>query len=212
MTTLSAEPGSAKESVPPKQKTGRWKFGNPLPWLAFGLSLFSLYFSHSAQNSVAQIDAVKTQYGLFNDMSHMMTEHPMMVHLFAVTPREYEEQVKVIKAATSSLKPEERAKLLLQERAIAHYIFTVYAETHLLWQQAAEGDQRKRQLLEQELEFFNDMFCSNYRLAWYWDRAAGDRMSASFGSELGKYYDEKVVKACSPDKDNQGPFTGGELK
>src|SRR5262249_7781388 len=130
MTTLSAEPGSAKESVPPQQKAdrwkfaGSWKFGNPLPWLAFALSLFSLYLSHSAQDSVARVDAVKTQYGLFNDMSHMMTEHPMMVHLFAVTPREYEEQVKVIKAATSSLKSEDRAKLLLQERAIAHYIFT----------------------------------------------------------------------------------------
>jgi len=212
MTTLSKGPGVAKEKAPEEQKTSRWAFAKLLPWLAFGLSLFSLYLSHSAQDGVARIEAVKTEYGLYNDMSHVMAQYPMMIHLFAVTLQEYEQQVKVIKTATSSLKGDERAKLMLQERAIAHYIFTAYAETYLLWQQAAEGDSRKRQLLEQELGFFNNMFCSNYRLAWYWDGAAGDRLSASFGSDLGRYYDEKVVKACSPDKDSHGPFAEGEIK
>ena len=212
MTTLSKGVGVAQEKAPEEQKTSRWALVKLLPWLAFGLSLFSLYLSRSAQDSVARIEAVKTEYGLYNDMSHVMTQYPMMTHLFAVTPREYEQQVKVIKTATSSKKADERATLMLQERAIAHYIFTAYAETYLLWQQAAGGDSRKRQLLEDELAFFNDMFCSNYRLAWYWDGAAGGRLSASFGSDLGRYYDENVVKACSPDKDSHGPFAEGEIK
>jgi len=207
---MSPESGQGKASATTGPVSAHWSFSKLLPILAFALSLFSLYLSYSAQESVARVDTVKTEYSLFNDMSHVMTEHPMMTHLFAVTQREYDGQVRNIKSATSSLHGDERTKLLLQERAITHYIFTVYEENYLLWMQA-EGDKHKQKLLANELEFFNAMFCSNPRLAWYWDSTEGDGLSASFGSDLSNYYDSNVTKACGPDKDALGPFAGGKL-
>jgi hypothetical protein len=204
----STATGKSQPATTPPQEPKRAKalLGTLLPPLAFCMSLVSLYLSQTAQSNVARIDTLKTEYGLFNDMSHMILEHPMMSHLFTVTPREYAEQARSVKAATASLSPDERSKLMLQERAVAHYTFTLYEETFLLWQQAQSGDRQKRELLQADLFFFNDMFCTNPRLAWYWDVNSGGGLARSFGDELRAYYDKNVVAQCSPDKDPQGPF------
>jgi hypothetical protein len=193
-----------------EQKPRKALLGIILPPLAFCMSLVSLLLSQSAQNAVARIEAVKTEYGLFNDMSHLQLEHPLMSHLFTVTLREYGQQVSSIKAATSSLSPDERLKLALQERAVAHYTFTLYEETFLLWQQAKDGEKHRTQLLEADLRFFNDMFCTNPRLAWYWDVKTGGGLARSFAQEVRAYYNENVAGKCSLDKDAQGPFSGGK--
>jgi hypothetical protein len=209
-------PDQATQAEPDKKQQttnrGGWfksLFGVVLPPLAFFMSLVSLYLSQSAQNNVARIEAVKTEYGLFNDMSHLQLEHPLMSHLFTVTPREYRQQASSIRSATASLGAEERMKLTLQERAIAHYTFTVYEETFLLWQQAKNGDRHRSELLEADLAFFNDMFCTNPRLAWYWDTKAGGGLARSFSNEVRSYYEANVATQCSLDQDPQGPFPGG---
>jgi hypothetical protein len=195
---------------PLARKRGKFRFGSILPPLAFFLSLVSFYLSQSAKSSVARLETLKTEYGLFNDMSHMILEHPMMSHLFTATPLDYIEQARAVKKATASLKPEERATLMLQERAAAHYTFTLYEETYFLWKQAQDGEPQKRKLMEDDLGYFNDLFCTNARLAWYWDVKDGGGLSQGFADELNDYYDKNVVAKCSPEKDPEGPFFGGK--
>ena len=82
MPDQTADKATSKDhqvtDVAAQQKPRKALLGIILPPLAFCMSLVSLYLSQSAQIAVARIEAVKTEYGLFNDMSHLQLEHPLM--------------------------------------------------------------------------------------------------------------------------------------
>ena len=181
--------------------------GGILPVVALGLSLYSLFTSRATQKDVARIEAVKTEYGLFNDLARQQLEHPKMMHLFANTGQSYDASKEAIRAATVSIPATERANLLLQERALAHYIFTAYEETFYLWKQASEGEQGRSQFLKEDMEYFNQFLCSNPRMLWYWDAEQGGKMSKEFGGDLQSYYEANVTKVCPTAKDPQGPLS-----
>ena len=67
----------------------------------------------------------------------------MMEHLLSSSGEAYDLNVAAVKAASDSIPELERAKLRLQERAVAHYIFTTYEESFYLWQQSVGTDQRR---------------------------------------------------------------------
>src|SRR5262245_65370419 len=95
---------------------------------ALGLSILSFYMSEKAQRDVANIEMIRTEYELFHNLSALWVEHPTMAHLFAVTNEAYDEKVEIIKSMHANLQDDERAKLLLEEGAIAHHLFTTYEQ------------------------------------------------------------------------------------
>jgi hypothetical protein len=195
-----------KQEVPDPPKKWKPSIGSILPVVALVMSLFSLYSSEMARRNVERIDVIKTEYGLFHDLAQIQLQNPMMEHLLTSTGEAYDSTVKHIKSATTTVSPDDRGKLLLQERATAHYIFTSFEETFYLWQQSRGNDSRRAKLANDNLSFFNDMICSNPRLLWYWDSKDGGKLAREFAPDLGAYYKENVLKDCSTSEDPTGPF------
>jgi hypothetical protein len=191
-----------------------------LPLVAVVLSLVALFISQAAQDDVARVEAVKTQYGMYDDLARLQLDNPLMTHLFANKPSAYKSQIVPIKNGTSSAASADRARLMLQERAVAHYIFTDYEETYFLFQQAAGGEERRRSLLQDNLDYFNNLLCGNPRLLWYWSQEGG-KLGQEFAKKLQNYYIDNVLEydpktrtnGCITLVDSQGPFsTQGETK
>jgi len=179
--------------------------GAILPVVALLMSLFSLYSSEMARRDVERVDVIKTEYGLFHDLSQLQLQNPLMEHLLATTGEVYDTTVKNIKDAVSSQPPQERSKLLLQERATAHYIFTSHEETFYIWQQSRGNDARRAKFAEDDLQFFDDLICNNPRLQWYWDIKDGGEQAREF-PDLANYLKQNVLKDCAAGKDPTGPF------
>jgi len=58
--------------------------------IALALSLFSFYTSEVAQRDVARVEVIKTEYGLFHDLSALQLQYPLMSHLFTFTNQSYD--------------------------------------------------------------------------------------------------------------------------
>jgi hypothetical protein len=204
---IGNQEGLRRMSHPQKQaKLRKIVLDNILAFVALALSVFSLFVSHAAEQDVSRIEAVKTEYGLFHDLALQQLEHPEMAHLFANTGETYDARVAAIRATIPHISAEDRAKLLLQERALAHYIFTSYEETFYLWKQASQGEPGRSVFLQDDLEYFNEFLCGNPRLLWFWDIKEGDKLAQSFAPDLQNYYRDNVAKECATPKDPQGPL------
>jgi hypothetical protein len=200
--------GEDENANKPNDSSKKWLPGvsSILPVVALSLSLFSLYSSEMARKDVERVDVIKTEYGLFHDLAQLQVQHPNMEHLLTKTGQNYDSDVKLIKASSSLSSEQERASLLLEERALAHHIFTSYEETFYLWKQSLGHDSRRAQLAESDLMYFNDLLCENPRLLWYWNSKDGGRLAREFAPELGDYYLKNVVKDCPTSEDPVGPF------
>src|SRR5271169_602534 len=89
------------------------------------LSLYNLYDTKRTQDLVARTEALNTEYGIYTDLVKLEHDNPFLAHLFSQSPSTYFFTTMRIRAALKDITPKDRAKLLLEERAIAHYIFTV---------------------------------------------------------------------------------------
>jgi hypothetical protein len=173
---------------------------------ALFLSLYNLYDSKRTQDLVARTEALKTEYGIYTDLTKLAHDNPFLSHLLlSQSPAAYYLAVTRIKTALKDMTPTERIKLVLEERAIAHYIFTVYEETYYQWQSATEANSDTLAgLLLEHLKFFNGFLC-NSRLLWYWNNSL-DPQYQYFSSDLVSYYDANVSHDCRVTPDPSGPL------
>ena len=187
---------------------GRFKdFLSPLLSIfAIALSSYSLYTSERTHQDVARADAIKTEYALFDNLAGAQLEHPLMAHLFAVTGKAYDARSEQIAATVSGLDNAAKAKLLLEERAMAHLIFTTYEESYYNWEHAVMvGDKDRATLLREDLDYYEDQLC-NRRLLWYWDIENGDKLGLAFSGRVQKFYKDTTIKECEEENDPEGPF------
>jgi hypothetical protein len=169
------------------------------------LSLYNLYDSKRTQDLVARTQALNTEYGIYTDLTKLEHDNPFLSHLFSQSPSSYFFTTTRIRAALKDLSPGDRAKLLLEERAIAHYIFTVYEETYYQWQSALQANNDTlATLLHDNLIFFNDFLC-NSRLVWYWKNPS-DALYKYFSEPLVSYYNINVSSTCTVTPDPSGPI------
>lgn len=173
---------------------------------ALGVSYISYRNSEHTSLDVAGADAIKTEYQIFKDLARAQLEHPHLVHLFAVTVDGYRSLSSQVGAGVSSLDAGAKRKLLLQERAMADYIFTAFEETYYHWDHARKvGDKDRAALLHGDLEYFQYQLC-NSRLAWYWDKKGGN-LGIAYAADLQDYYKKNVLTNCVvEDLDPDGPF------
>jgi hypothetical protein len=210
MPQAEADAKEQPASVAPKKK--KLSLSSLLPYIALTLSLFSLYLSVSTQREAARTDVIKTAYGFYGDMSRLQLQYPMMEHLLVVDPAVYASVIANARTATATGTDAERARWLLEERAVAHYVFTVYEETFFLRKQAEGGEPRRLQMLNENVEYFDSLVC-NPRLLWYWDyweSGNGGRMGMEFSEELRDHYRDRAQKNCKTQKDGMGPFQPAE--
>src|SRR5262249_52748119 len=127
-----------------------------------------------------------------------------LAHLFALNIKPYKLISAQVVEASSPLDPKARAKLLLEERGMAHYIFTVYEETYYLWEHAIQfGSKDRAALLLSDLEYFSRHLC-NPRLLWYWDEG---KLGLAFAEKLHDHYNNNILINCIGEmRDPDGPF------
>lgn len=179
--------------------------GAVLSLIALLLSCYSFYTSEQAQRDVARLDAIKTEYDLFNNLARAQLEYPLAAHLFAPTGESYDLRAEQISAATASSDKQTLARLKLEEMSMAHYIFTAYEQTYYTWEHAEKvGDTGRAALLREDLNYFKDALC-NRRLLWYWDEDGGN-LSVNFAGRVQKFYKENTLQDCTEEKDAEGPF------
>jgi hypothetical protein len=142
-------------------------------------------------------------------MSHLQLQYPMMEHLLVTDPEVYVSIVANAHGATAGSSNADRARRLLEERAVAHYICVVYEETLFLKQQAEGGEPKRLQILTENVDYFDSLMC-NPRLLWYWDyweSNNGGRLGLEFSETLRDHYREIVLPNCKTvHKDGIGPF------
>jgi hypothetical protein len=194
--------------IPPRHEVKKWSpgIGSVLSVVALLLSLFSFYTSEMARRDVERIDVIKTEYGLYHDLAQLQVQYPNMGHLLTSNGEAYDSNVTGIKSSSSAVSGDERARLLLQERAVANYIFTSYEETFYIWTESQGKDALRTQLALDNLEYFNNMLCSNPRLLWYWNPQDGGKLAQEYAADLREYYKQNVLKDCPTSEDPTGPF------
>jgi len=174
--------------------------------VAFIFSLYSFYQSESTQNFVFQNEAIKTEYDIYRELSKLQHDNPFLTHLFAQSPATYFYITEQIRTALEGTPPREKTKLLLEERSLAHFIFTTYEQTYYQWQTAVQANNRHLAvLLADNLDFFDKFLC-NSRLVWFWDNNNNDQMSDYFSKELVSYYKSHVHRSCAVTPDSSGPI------
>ena len=170
------------------------------------LSVMSYYSSERSGRDVAASTAIKTEYEVFKELTRAEVERSHLSHLFAQTPRTYKFLSEQIARGFAPSDERARARLLLEERGLADFIFTSYEETYYNWDQARKaGDDTRAALLLGDLDYFRAILC-NPRLLWYWDEKGG-QLGLTYGTPLQDYYQENVRKSC-PNRlpDPGGPF------
>jgi hypothetical protein len=173
------------------------------------VSCYSLYTSNRTYQDGARVQALKTEYEIFKGLTQAELDYPLLSHLFTITKKAYDSRSVQVAAAASLLSKEDKAKLLLQERAIAHHIFNMYEETYYNWENAKDaGDTARASLLREDLDFFQDQLC-NPRLLWYWDPKdrKGEQLSRYFAKRVQNYYKNDTVVDCPLKPDPKGPFS-----
>ena len=204
-----AKPDGA-ETADANTPASRWKPHVSLSTLfsvaAVALSIISLYFSYTTSIDSAQVEAIKTEYGLFTDLGRTQFDHPLMAHLFAYTPEQYQINAQKVAQYSQALQPQDRLKYLLEEQGIANYFFTLFEETYFYWVHAKKsGNKTRAELLDGDMDYFSQQMC-NPRLAWYWDTKKGMRMAYNFASALQKYVEQQMKARSCVSQDAKGPF------
>ena len=201
---MSNEPSGTGQTKPARREG---MFNTILSLLALAVSGISLYFSYVISADVANVDAIKSEYALFTNLSRLQYEHPLMSHLFAVTAEQYRMAKDQIASVAAASNAEKRTTSRLEELGIANSIFTSFEETFYYRRQAEQAkDSARMRLLDGDLDYFNQLIC-NPRLAWYWDPNKGLRLALQFAGDLQTYVaEQKARNPCVPAPDTTGPF------
>jgi hypothetical protein len=173
---------------------------------ALALSIYASYGASRTQEFVATTEALNVEYSIYRELAALERENPFLAHLFSQSPEAYYTTSKKIKAALHGLDDKQRIEYELQERALAHFIFTVYEETYFHWTAARQaGDDRLAELLDANLVFFRSVALCNARLVWFFDANSG-KLSEYFADGLREDYAEYVTEDCAVAPDPVGPI------
>lgn len=173
---------------------------NILAIFALVVSVLSFSYSQQTQRNTAQVEAFKRSFDDVYAVQKLEVEHPYLSHLFAAA--DYDAVSKDLKSATMQQTAKERAKLLLQERAMADNIFALYEHAFGQWMMAeAQREQGRAAILRSTTNYYAIQIRENPRLWWYWSSTA---LKSSVGSEASRNLDNAPVPTAEPDP--MGPF------
>ncbi|WP_431263712.1 hypothetical protein ACQ859_27880 [Roseateles chitinivorans] len=152
------------------------------------------------------VDLIRQVYSDFISITEQRAAHPLQSHLFEV-PDNYEASAAQVRLAVGAVRGNkaEVSRLLLEERAVADRIFTMFEQAFYQWSNAKEnGDSRREKFLQDVLNYYTERLLRNPRLVWYWS-AAGGKLLVHYETATQEFY-SKNVKPSSLKADAVGAY------
>jgi hypothetical protein len=179
-----------------------------LSMIAVSVSLVSAYIGFDAQREAKQSAAYKDNFDTFKELDRMQMDRWQLSHLLA-PPDDYVRVLALVKAAAPA-GGSERAALILQEEAMADYMFETFDHALFQYQQAVKaGDPRRIEITQDVLDYFTSRVLPNPRLLFFWT-AGGS--SAHYGPLVVDYVKVHVLNGkAAPEEsriDRHGPLGG----
>jgi hypothetical protein len=186
-----------------------------LSLVAVAISVYALKAQKDLGHETATQTLIHDQYALCRVLDQMRVEFPETSHVLALPAQSGDNVWKnyhLFKAGVRKLlvkdggaaTDSDRAKLYLQEHAVALHVFDIYEQTmyqHSLAEEA--GDKARAGVLSMLVEYYEKRMLRNPRLRFHWDNGGSDMMETSTRDR----YDEKVRKAFPTDKpDDTSPL------
>jgi hypothetical protein len=177
--------------------------------LAFGLTSYQACELRKQRENAEGLEAIRTSYQIFGDMTRGEYEHPRQLHLFQTSNATYRRIARVIHGSVKDQSESERLRLRLEEQAMADHLFTLYEELFFNWKQAV-GKSAQAEFLQQDLTGYLPSLLCNPRLQWYWSPRGG-QLSTNYSSDLLEHYKTNVTPNCGNLRaDAGGPFSTDE--
>jgi len=145
-------------------------------WLTLGVALVALVLSlltywkgEERRKKDVPFEVTAKTYEKYYEMNRIALDKPYLTHLF-VTPDRYPEIRKLVEASKGPRSAREKAQYLLEERAVADFIFTYYEQTLYQWD-ATRDEERK--FTSDVLEYLRGRLLRNPRLIYWWQEKHG---------------------------------------
>lgn len=191
----------------PEKYDTKW-FALLISVLAFSLTSYQACDVKKTRENAEALEAIRTSYQIFGQLSRAEFEHPQLQHLFQTSNAGYRRIVRIVRGTVKTESDADRLRLRLEERGMADYIFTLYEQLFFNWKQTA-GRSAEANFLQQDLTGYLPLLLCNPRLQWYWSEHGG-QLSGNYSQELLDNYKTNVTPSCGLQMDASGPFSSGE--
>jgi len=136
--------------------------------LVSGYSLVAAQRQHQDERATELLDQI------YEDWDQMAAPERWEVSHLNEVPATYEHVRDVLRAYASALPVQEQRRIYLLERTTAIRIFSAFELTLNQWRRAvAIGDEDRRAMLDQEIDYYTQVFLRNPRLLWFWSEEGG---------------------------------------
>ncbi len=174
--------------------------------IALVASLLAVFYSYKNYSDAAGSAAIQESYRRFYDMNSIGVSNSDISHIYAL-PSMYAVVRQQVEEANAGLSREQKLKLVLKERSIALYVFTVFEEIFLLEAQSWRfGHFQRRDYYQDMLNYLTGSLLRNPRLLYYLS-PKGAGLLDYLEADTQKYLREKLEQALDPGQfDGIGPF------
>ncbi|GMR12859.1 MAG: hypothetical protein BMS9Abin29_1053 [Gemmatimonadota bacterium] len=177
--------------------------------LVSGYALVAAQRQHQDERTTELLDQIYENWDLMASPDLWEVSHLNEV------PETYEHTRDVLQAYASKLPLQEQRRLYLLERATAMRILSAFELTLNQWRRAVSiGDSDRKEMLDQEIDFYAETFLRNPRLLWLWSEDGG-QLSLSMDPPSIEFYQRRVLNdptkplSVEPDKDGILPGFDG---
>ena len=175
--------------------------------VALVVAILSFILSKRANSAHSTRQAISEQYSEFKKFNELRIDNPQHSHIFEV-PSHYEFVKSIVKRSAQDISNEESFRLVLQERAMAIMICSMYEATLYNIETAEmEGNKKRAKFLSEVLNYLEGEWLRNPRILYFW---TDERHSLKTMFEIAtrRRLEEKVLKYVAEEEiDKNGPFT-----
>lgn len=179
---------------------------------AVAVSIFASWLAIRAHREAITQGTYADVYEEFSALSELRLSHWELSHLQEL-PENYGPVVATIRTALGDLGGDRRNQLLIQERAVAMRIFSLFEQAHYQCVHARmHGDHGRTEFLDDVLTYFTGRLLRNPRLLYFWSRE-GANLCIHYEPGTIERYEAGIPAQVFADgtctMDSDGPFGGG---
>jgi len=156
--------------------------------LVSGYSLVAAQRQHQDERATELLDRI------YADWDAMAAPERWEVSHLNEVPETYEHVRDVLRAYAIALPVQEKRRVYMLERTTAIRIFSAFELTLNQWRRAvAIGDEDRKTMLDQEIDFYTHVFLRNPRLLWFWADEGGGLEHQADPPTI-EFYRERVLE------------------